>query len=231
MEHQNWSEYRKISLQGQIGTATGTELTSICQEHIHCPCPKNRFSCDSSRLQAHIPNIFLANELYKITTRIISSGMKPLMDKIINPAQFAFFPGPSILIFYDDLVSKFHLEKGPSEACMKLDISKELDNIRRNFLESALNYFKFPQMVVKWIMECIQHPSFSILVYGSYCSFLKSTHGMGRWCPLCPYLFSIVMDYGILFCLPVQVYNFSLQMTWCILPKHRDLLLKISSAF
>lgn len=50
-------------------------------------------------------------------------------------------------------------------------------------------------MAINWIRECVELPSFSVLVNGKSCDFFKSNRGLRQGCPLSLYLFCIVMEF------------------------------------
>lgn len=91
--------------------------------------------------------ISIANELYKIITRIITTRLKPLMSSLIHPSQSAFIPGISLsdnILLANDLVRGFHLGKGQARMCLKLDLSKAFDNVSWDFLKSAMEFLNLP---------------------------------------------------------------------------------------
>lgn len=76
--------------------------------------------------------IFFTNELYKIIARIIAARLKPVMEKIINPCQTAFIPGRSItenIRLSHDLLRSFHLNRGKSRMCLKIDLCNAFDSV------------------------------------------------------------------------------------------------------
>jgi len=79
--------------------------------------------------------------------------------------------------------------------CIKLDLAKAYDSVRWDFLEAALRCLRFPEMVIKLLMECVSGAKFSVLVNGAAEGFFKGTRGLRQGCPLSPYLFAIVMEF------------------------------------
>lgn len=120
--------------------------------------------------------ISLANELYKIISRILVARLKPLMNKIISICQSAFIPGRSItnnILLSNDLVKGFHLNKGAAKLCLKIDLSKAFDSVSWKFLQ-ALSAMGFPLIFIQWIMECVRQPAFSIIINGKPCEFFNN---------------------------------------------------------
>lgn len=74
-------------------------------------------------------------------------------------------------------------------------LNKAFDSIRWDFLEDALATLNFPQFGIKWILECVLQPGFSIIINGKPCGFFNGTRGLRQGCPLSPYLFGIVMEF------------------------------------
>lgn len=92
--------------------------------------------------------------------------------------------------------------------CLKIDLMKAFDSVKWSFIESALIALKFPYVVRNWIMQCIQNPSFSVLVNGKAFGFFKSSSGLSQGSPLSPYLFCINY-YGNFLCYFRRVCCFS----------------------
>ena len=79
--------------------------------------------------------------------------------------------------------------------CIKIDLAKAYDSIRWEFLEAALKCLKFPDHIIRLLMECVTGAQFSVLVNGSVEGFFKSTRGLRQGCPLSPFLFAIAMEF------------------------------------
>ncbi|XXG82786.1 hypothetical protein AAC387_Pa10g0677 [Persea americana] len=79
--------------------------------------------------------------------------------------------------------------------CIKLDLAKAYDSVCWDFLEAALRSLRFPEMIIKFLMECVSRAKFLVLVNGAAECFFKGTHGLRQGCPLSPNLFAIVMEF------------------------------------
>lgn len=124
--------------------------------------------------------------------------LKPIVRKIVGPMQSAFFPGRSItdnILLAQDLIHNFHLNRGNSRMCIKLDLAKAYDSVRWGFLEASLQVVHFLAHFIKLIFECVTEAQFSILVNGSFESYFEGTRGLRQGCPPSPFLFTIVMEF------------------------------------
>ena len=79
--------------------------------------------------------------------------------------------------------------------CIKIDLAKAYDSVRRDFLEAALPGMRFPQHFIKLIMACVSDAHFSVLVNDNSKGYFEGTRGLRQGCPLSPFLFAIVMEY------------------------------------
>ena len=125
--------------------------------------------------------IALTNELYKVISQILVNQLKLIIAKIVGPMQLAFVPSKSItdnILLARDLIHNFHLKKGTPRMCIKLELAKAYDSVRWDFLEVALRCLRFPEKVIKILMECVSDAKFSVLVNGVAEGFFKGTRGL-----------------------------------------------------
>lgn len=113
--------------------------------------------------------IALTNELYKIIICIMVNRLKIIIAKIVRQMQSAFILGRSItdnILFAQDLIHHFHLNQGTPRMCITLDLAKTYNSVEWDFLEVALRCPRFPDRVIKILMECVSGAQFSVLVIG-----------------------------------------------------------------
>ena len=79
--------------------------------------------------------------------------------------------------------------------CIKLDLAKAYDSVRWDFFKAALRCIRFPERVIKILMECVSRAQFFVLVNGAAKGFFKSTRGLRQGCPLSLFLLAIVMEF------------------------------------
>lgn len=90
--------------------------------------------------------ISCCNVLYKIISKIMSSRLRSVLNKIIHPNQSVFIPGRRIVdnvFLVHELVKGHHLNKGGC-CTIKVDIQKAYDSISWDFIEEVLLAFRFP---------------------------------------------------------------------------------------
>ncbi|XP_077233401.1 uncharacterized protein LOC143875681 [Tasmannia lanceolata] len=78
--------------------------------------------------------------------------------------------------------------------CLKLDLAKAFDNVNRNALLEFMEKQGFDDKWLGWISECINKPSFSIIINGSPHGHFTSSNGIRQGDPLSPLLFCITME-------------------------------------
>lgn len=78
------------------------------------------------------------------------------------------------ILLAHELVRNFHRDKkGTPKFCAKLDIRKAYDSVPWDAVLNTLESLKFPEILVRWIRECISKVSFSVMINGSPSSFFR----------------------------------------------------------
>ncbi|GJZ64151.1 retrotransposon protein, putative, ty1-copia subclass [Tanacetum coccineum] len=115
--------------------------------------------------------ISCCNVLYKCISKILTNRIINGIKEVVSENQFAFIPGKRILdniLLTQELIHNYHRNRGPPRCAFKVDIQKAYDTVDWKFLENILKYFRFHNMMIKWIMACGD--------------------------PISPYLFTLVME-------------------------------------
>ena len=77
---------------------------------------------------------------------------------------------------------------------VKVDLQKAYDRVNWDFLKTVLTNFGFPDIFIKWVMECVTTTSLSVLVNGGKSNFFHPSRGLRQGDPLSPYLFILCQE-------------------------------------
>ena len=124
--------------------------------------------------------------------------MRPLLEKLVSPAQSAFIPGKSIhenILLTHEIMHKFRKTKGKHAwVALKLDMEKAYDRLEWPFIRACLHQLGFHPTWINWVMECITTTSYSLLVNDESTGLIKPTRGIRQGDPLSPYIFILCME-------------------------------------
>ena len=118
----------------------------------------------------HFRPISLCNVAYKLILKPLTTKLKPLLDKIISPTQFAFIPNLWIAenqVIIQELLHGFKTQR-PKAGLMaiKLDLQKAYNRVNQSFIKSVLLHLGFNNTFTSWIFVCISSVTFKIMVNG-----------------------------------------------------------------
>lgn len=134
--------------------------------------------------------------IYKILSKVLANRLKPHLNLIIGESQAAFVGDKQILdgaLIANEIIHSWkHNNKGG--VLLKLDFEKAYDCVNWNFLLDLLSKMGCGEKWCKWMKECIESVSLSVLVNGSPSQEFKSYRGLRQGDPLSPFLFNVVVE-------------------------------------
>ena len=99
--------------------------------------------------------ISLCNSIYKAVIKVIVARIRPLLNEIISPFQFAFMPGRKGIdnaIIVQELIHSMARKRGIlCVMAIKFDLEKAYDCLEWSFIRDTLALFKFPNHLISLI--------------------------------------------------------------------------------
>ena len=141
--------------------------------------------------------ISLCNVCYKIVSKLVTSRLRPLLNRLISPEQCGFVKGRHIhdnIMLVNELAQSLDYDVRGSNTIITLDMEKAFERIDWNFLVEVLRRFGFTNDFITLVNACVRENHFSLLVNGSSTSFFTATRGLRQGDPLSPTLFILAEE-------------------------------------
>eukprot|EP00253_Pinus_taeda_P011936 PITA_11936 len=140
--------------------------------------------------------ISLCNSSYKILAKLMANRIKPLLQKLITPAQEGFVKGRHILENVIQVQEALHSIQLRREQGMliKLDMCNTFDRVNRSFLYRVLSAFGFNQKFIDIIKACLEKIWIAPMINGRPANFFLASRGLRQGCPLSPFLYILMVD-------------------------------------
>ncbi|KAK2646300.1 hypothetical protein Ddye_021495 [Dipteronia dyeriana] len=126
--------------------------------------------------------ISLCNVNYKIVKSLVNR-LRTVLDDVISVTQSAFIPrgliSDNAIIGFECMHALKHWKKGKKGVlALKLDMSKAYDRVVWDFISGMMTKLGFSEAWVDRILRCVKSISFSYMINGDVCSFVKPSRGL-----------------------------------------------------
>ncbi|KAK8939158.1 hypothetical protein KSP39_PZI011122 [Platanthera zijinensis] len=142
--------------------------------------------------------ISLCQTIYKVAAKVLIRRLHPLLPSLVSPEQGAFVPGRSIshhCFLAQEIMHKFKVSTARSGfMAIKIDMAQAYDKMAWGTLQQVLLLFGLPVRFIHWILQCVMHPRFALLINGKQTSWIEATCGFRQGCPLSPYAFILCSE-------------------------------------
>ena len=140
--------------------------------------------------------ISLVGLVYKIVSKILSSRLKRVLDKVIDPRQSAFLEGRGLL---DSVVvaneTLEEIKRNKTECVVfKVDYGKGYDSVKWDFIYYMLGRLRFYGKWIECVKNCLESSSIFVLVNESPTTEFKPIKGLRQGDPLTLFLFLIAAE-------------------------------------
>ncbi|WVZ81051.1 LOW QUALITY PROTEIN: hypothetical protein U9M48_028478 [Paspalum notatum var. saurae] len=140
--------------------------------------------------------ICLLNVSFKIFTKVVTSRINKVAQKVIQPTQTAFLPGRYILegvTILHETIHELHHKK-LNGVIFKIDFEKAYDKVKWPFLQQTLRMKGFSPLWCNWIQQFVSGGSVAVKVNNNIGRYFQTKKGLRQGDPLSPILFNLVAD-------------------------------------
>ncbi|XP_026396494.1 uncharacterized protein LOC113291142 [Papaver somniferum] len=135
----------------------------------------------NARKANQIRPIGLMNFCFKVFTKIITTRLSLVFQKIVSPQQGAFIKGRNIqdqIVLASEMINELDTKRRGGNVGLKLDISQAYDSLSWEFPFLALKQFGFSDMFIKWIHILLKSAKISVLVNGGPVGYFNVNRGL-----------------------------------------------------
>jgi len=137
--------------------------------------------------------ISLVGCVYKFVSKILSSRLKRVLDKVIDLRQSAFLEERGLLDSVVVANETFENVKMNKKECVvfKVDYENGYDSVRWEFIYYMLGRLGFYGKWIEWVKNCLKSSSIYVMVNGSPTTEFIPMKGLRQEDSLAPFLFLI----------------------------------------
>ncbi|XP_026459810.1 uncharacterized protein LOC113360520 [Papaver somniferum] len=139
----------------------------------------------------------LMNFRFKVITKVITSRLSLIMDKLISHQQGAFIKERNIqehIVLASEMVNELDIKRRGGNFGLKLDITQAYDSLKWEFLFQDMKAFGFSVNFVKWIHILLKSAKISVSINGGPAGYFGVSRGLRQGDTLSPLLFVIAED-------------------------------------
>jgi Reverse transcriptase (RNA-dependent DNA polymerase) len=140
--------------------------------------------------------ISLLNYSFRIFTKVLTSRLHPVLDRLIGFNQHAFLKGRNIMdnvIVAHEILHSVKSSKEPS-LLLKLDFEKAFDNVDWNYILNSFKQRGFDPKWVRWMESILWGGHSAVLLNGVPGTYFECRKGVRQGDPLSPYLFLLAAE-------------------------------------
>ncbi|KAK8951217.1 hypothetical protein KSP39_PZI003094 [Platanthera zijinensis] len=142
--------------------------------------------------------ISLCQTIYKVAAKVLIRRLHLLLPSLVSPEQGAFVPGRSIshhCFLAQEIMHKFKVSTARSGfMAIKIDMAQAYDKMAWGTLQQVLQLFGLPARFINWVLQCVMHPLFALLLNGKQTLWIEATCGFRQGCPLSSYAFILCSE-------------------------------------
>ncbi|XP_026434134.1 uncharacterized protein LOC113331691 [Papaver somniferum] len=141
--------------------------------------------------------IGLSNLFFKIFTKILTTRLGSVLEKLVSEEQVAFMKERNIhenMSLASEMVNELHIKSKDGDLGMKLDIYQAFDTVSWSFCLEVLRRYGFSEDWCTWILSILQSARISVLLNFHLEGFFKINRGLRQGDTLSSLIFVLIKD-------------------------------------